>query len=112
MTRRSRIWWTVAAVFTLVNLGGAVFAAAAGERLHCAGHVVLFLAGAFVMWWIPARARRRELAAPDVSGERLSDDRLDQLQQSVDAVAIEVERLGEAQRFRDKLRAERGQTSR
>jgi hypothetical protein len=33
--------------------------------------------------------------------------RLDQLQQSVDAIAIEVERLAEAQRFTARLEAER-----
>ena len=37
------------------------------------------------------------------------DDRLDHLQQSVDAVAIEVERIGEAQRFSTKLHAERAE---
>ena len=34
-------------------------------------------------------------------------NRLDQLQQSVDAIAIEVERLAEAQRFTARLEAER-----
>jgi hypothetical protein len=37
----------------------------------------------------------------------LRDPRIDYLQQSVDAVALEVERLGEAQRFQEKLRAEK-----
>jgi hypothetical protein len=36
--------------------------------------------------------------------------RLDQLQQSVDAIAVEVERIAEAQRFSAKLLAERGET--
>ena len=35
------------------------------------------------------------------------DDRLEQLQQSVDAIAVEVERIAEAQRFSAKLLAER-----
>jgi hypothetical protein len=39
-----------------------------------------------------------------------SDDRLEQLQQSVDAIAIEVERIAEAQRFTAKLLAERSET--
>jgi hypothetical protein len=34
-------------------------------------------------------------------------NRLDQLQQSVDAIAIEVERLAEAQRFTARIEAER-----
>ncbi|MFL5523752.1 MAG: hypothetical protein ACJ8AF_06515 [Gemmatimonadaceae bacterium] len=37
----------------------------------------------------------------------LYDQRLDQLQQSVDAIAVEVERIAEAQRFSAKLLAER-----
>jgi hypothetical protein len=36
----------------------------------------------------------------------LQDEKLDQLQQSVDAIAIEVERIAEAQRFTAKLMAE------
>jgi predicted transposase YdaD len=39
--------------------------------------------------------------------ERLADGRLEQLQQSVDAIAVEVERIAEAQRFSAKLLAER-----
>ena len=39
------------------------------------------------------------------------EQRFDQLQQSVDAIAVEVERIAEAQRFSAKLLAERGETS-
>lgn len=37
------------------------------------------------------------------------DQRFDQLQQSVDAIAVEVERIAEAQRFSAKLLADRGE---
>jgi len=47
---------------------------------------------------------RRELLSP------LYEQRLDQLQQSVDAIAVEVERIAEAQRFSAKLLAERGES--
>ena len=40
-----------------------------------------------------------------------SDARLEHLQQSVDAIAVEVERIAEAQRFSAKLLAERGAES-
>ena len=40
-----------------------------------------------------------------------SDDRLEHLQQSVDAIAVEVERIAEAQRFSAKLLAERSDAS-
>jgi hypothetical protein len=57
--------------------------------------------------WILSATKRRE-AAP----LRLDDSRLEQLQQSVDAIAIEVERITEAQRFNTKLLAGREQESR
>jgi hypothetical protein len=47
---------------------------------------------------------RRELPNP------MYDQRFDQLQQSVDAIAVEVERIAEAQRFSAKLLAERAET--
>lgn len=40
----------------------------------------------------------------------LYEQRFDQLQQSVDAIAVEVERIAEAQRFSAKLLAERSET--
>jgi hypothetical protein len=40
----------------------------------------------------------------------LYEQRFDQLQQSVDAIAVEVERIAEAQRFSAKLLAERSDT--
>jgi hypothetical protein len=52
--------------------------------------------------WGLSRARRHEqLPSP------YNDARLEQLQQSVDAIAIEVERIAEAQRFSAKLLAGR-----
>jgi hypothetical protein len=74
-----------------------------GERPHALTHVALLVVG-FIGWQF-APWKRRQTPAPD----QLPDARLDYLQQSVDAVALEVERLGEAQRFADKLRAEQGQ---
>jgi hypothetical protein len=38
------------------------------------------------------------------------EQRFDQLQQSVDAIAVEVERIAEAQRFSAKLLADRNET--
>jgi len=58
-----------------------------------------------------ARAFARSL---DRRGERGAlppgvDERLQQMQQSIDAVAVEIERISEAQRFTTRLLAERGQ---
>lgn len=44
---------------------------------------------------------------PSKQAARVDDERLERLQQSVDAIAIEVERIAEAQRFSAKLLAER-----
>ena len=107
MTRRSKILLVVAALFTLANLGGAGIAAVRGEGIHTAVHVVLLLLGAYWIRRLVPRARGQELPrGHPVEG------RLEQLQQSVDAIALEVERIGEAQRFSVKLQKERGETHR
>ena len=53
-----------------------------------------------------AMVRTRRLPPP-----AQHDDRLEHLQQSVDAIAVEVERIAEAQRFSAKLLAERPESS-
>ncbi len=108
MTRRYKLWRAGAALFALINLAGAGYAAALGEALHLAVHVGLLLIGAaaYLAWRLALRGRQQNL----LSAEQ-TDPRLEYLQQSVDAMALEVERIGEAQRFSDKLRVERGETS-
>jgi hypothetical protein len=49
-------------------------------------------------------ARKQPRALP------ADDRRIEQLQQSVDAIAVEVERIAEAQRFTTRLLAERDQS--
>lgn len=53
---------------------------------------------------IASKKRSKEL--PDAAVARL-EDRLERIEQAVDAVAVEVERLSEAQRFQSKLLADR-----
>src|SRR5207237_6651759 len=105
MTRRSKLWAIGAALFTIINVGGAGYAIAMGETMHAATHAVLLVLGfaAYSAWRLTPRAQRRDLKEPD--------PRLEYLQQSVDAMALEVERIGEAQRFSDKLRAEQDKIS-
>jgi hypothetical protein len=103
MIRRSRLWPTVVVLFIVINVAGAGFAIAMGESMHALAHAVLLLIG--YAGWLVAPWRRREEPAPPQ--QQLSDDRIEYLQQSVDAVALEVERLGESQRFNEKLRAVR-----
>lgn len=96
MTRRSKIRTGAAALFSLVNLAGAVMATAQREFLHAGTHVALFLLGAYVVrrvWrpsvtMVPAERVPREL-----------DDCLTHLELSIEAVALGVERIGEGQRF-------------
>jgi predicted PurR-regulated permease PerM len=49
-------------------------------------------------------------APRDVPNVLQMEARFDQLQQSVDAIAVEVERIAEAQRFSAKLLSERNET--
>ncbi len=102
MIRRSRVWPAVVAFFIIINVGGAAFAIAMGEPIHALAHAVLLLVG-YVGWLVAPWRRGREPELP----QQLPDERIEYLQQSVDAVALEVERLGESQRFNEKLRAVR-----
>ena len=102
MTRRSRLWQIAAGLFVLFNVGGAAFAIGMGEPMHALTHAVLMTLGlgAYLTWRVARPAGRAE------KPQQLPDERLNYLQQSVDAIALEVERIGEAQRFSEKLRAE------
>ncbi|HEX3534356.1 MAG TPA: hypothetical protein VHT23_09050 [Gemmatimonadaceae bacterium] len=104
MIRRSILWPTVVGFFIVINLAGAAFAIAMGEPMHAIAHAALLLIG-YVGWLVAPWRRPREAEVP----RQLSDERIEYLQQSVDAVALEVERLGESQRFNEKLRAVRDQ---
>jgi len=102
MTRRSKTWLVVAVIFTAINVGGVVPAAMAGESLHAGIHVVLALLGAYYVRkiWRGVRPETPALSA-DYS------DRLTNLEQSIDAVAVEVERIGEGQRFMTRVLTEK-----
>ncbi len=111
MTGRSRPWWIVVSAFNAVNLLGGIYAAVSGEPMHAALHAVLLVAGVGYAWMsVIARghddgaAERSPPVAPrdDVLGDRLAN-----LEQHVDDFALEVERIGEGQRFVTKLFTER-----
>lgn len=104
MTQPSKFWRVAAALFVIINVAGAGYAVAMGERPHALLHVALLVVGS-IGWQFRPWARRQTPVPAQLPGARL-----DYLQQSVDAVALEVERIGEAQRFSDKLRVEQGGT--
>ena len=107
MTRqRAKLWFVVASVFALLNLGAAGVAAVAGEALHTAAHIGLSLLGAYFVWRLAPRARQQEMLA-----EQEAVPRLERLQQSLDDIGLEVERIGEAQRWSAKMAARQGEES-
>lgn len=107
MARRAKVWQGVAALFILGNIGAAGVAAAGSEGMHAMTHLALVLPAAWAFWRLG-----RHAADGERSMAGITDERLEQLQQSVDAVAIEVERIGESQRFSARLAAERVATPR
>lgn len=66
----------------------------------CGTLLIISLIAAFVI-------RKRAAPLPGDSVQRL-DARLSEMQQSIDAVAVEVERISEGQRFTTKLLTDRG----
>lgn len=103
MAGRSRIWQVAAAVFVFINVAGVAYGAAMGDGVHAGAHVAILLAG-YLVWRMPW-GRQQVLSREP----KLDEQRIEYLQQSVDAIALEVERIGEKQRFSDKLRVERGE---
>ena len=109
MQRRFTAGLVLAVLFTLANVGGGVYAGVMGEVRHAGLHVVLAAAGLYLTWIVAARRRvggAPQLAAAGAGSPELSS-RLTHLEQSLDAVAVEVERVGEAQRFMTRLFTER-----
>ena len=105
MTRRSKVWRVIAALFVVINVGGAAYAIVHGELLHAALHVAL-LVPAYVAWRLVKRARRL-----DLQNGQPTEERLERLQQSLDSIALDVERIGEAQRYAIKVVMERARSS-
>ena len=109
MTRRSKIWLWAAGLYAFINVAGLGFALAQDEGMHAVSHLFLLLLGfaGYVGWRLARRASPQDVPQAQLAAEQ---QRIEYLQQSVDAMALELERVGEAQRFADKLRVEKGQT--
>jgi predicted membrane metal-binding protein len=109
MTRRSKIWRWAAGLYAFINVAGLGYAWAMDEEMHAMTHLFLLLLGlaGYVGWRLARRASPQDVPQAQLAAEQ---QRIEYLQQSVDAMALELERVGEAQRFADKLRVERGET--
>ncbi|HEY4734356.1 MAG: hypothetical protein ACJ79J_07445 [Gemmatimonadaceae bacterium] len=108
MARSSRFWRIAAAAYFFINAAGAVYAIVVGEPMHAFAHVALLVVGAGVYGLLrlnSSPAERETLAA----GE--ANERIDHLEQSLNSIALNVERIGEAQRFEKKVLEERMETS-
>lgn len=101
MAGRAKFWKAAAVIFTLVNVGGGIYAAANGEIMHAAVHVSL-VAATYAIW---QSARKR---SESVNAQPQVDEELRRLQNSLDVIALEVERIGEGQRFINKIQSQHG----
>lgn len=104
MTTIPRIWRIAAAIYVFINVGGAIFAVAQGEGMHAGVHVALLLVG--IGGWFAWRAARGGEPQNLIADEK-SSQHLDHLQESLDTIALNVERIGESQRYARKILEQR-----
>ena len=73
--------------------------------------IIVGMAGSLsgILVWLVRGTRTKSLPREQPNTLQF-EQRFEQLQQSVDAIAVEVERIAEAQRFSAKLLAERSET--
>ena len=100
---KHRAWIPVAWLLSLGNVVAVWFAALPAEATHATIHALLA-----VLFGVGAQRlmARRQLASRGQPA--IGDERERQLEQAIDAIALELERVGEGQRFVTKLLAERG----
>ena len=105
MIRRSTVW-LLAAISIPINLAGGVWAAAEGEVMHAGTHAGLLVLGVYLVLRLARSRGGRSIShAGSVNPPQLGEftNQLTHLEQSLDAIAIEVERIGEGQRFITRL---------
>jgi hypothetical protein len=108
MIGRSKLWKLAVGAYIFINVAGLGYAWRMDEEMHAMAHLFALLFGlaGYIGWRLARRGQPQDLAQV-----QLAEQRIEYLQQSVDAMALELERVGEAQRFSDKLRVERGETA-
>jgi hypothetical protein len=102
MTSKTRFWTAALVVLSAVNLVSVWFAARPGEPWHATLHAALALG---LGLWAQERMQNERRPGPAVAS--LPDERLERIERAVEAVAIEVERIGEMERFASKILAAR-----
>ena len=102
VSTKTRVLNAVLVLLSAGNLGSVWFANGPGEQWHATIHAALALG--FGLW-----ALRRILPGQPRDGRLtgVADERLDRIERAIDAVAIEVERIGEMERFASKILAAR-----
>lgn len=96
------LWSVVLVLLSVGNLASVWFAARPGEAWHAAIHAALALG--FGLW---AHHRLRPAQRGDPVLAAAADERLERIERAIESVAIEVERIGEMERFASKILAER-----
>ena len=94
---KHRAWIPIAWLLSLLNLGAVWFAAQPAEPWHATVHALLA-----VLFAVGARHLMARTASAPIDASRV-----DRLQQGVDVIALEVERISEGQRYVTKLLTER-----
>jgi hypothetical protein len=102
LTPKARFWNAVLVVLSAANVVAVWFAAQPGEAWHATAHAALALG--FGLWALH-RIRPGPPREPALTG--LADARLERIERAIDAVALEVERIGEMERFASKILAAR-----
>ncbi len=102
---KHRAWIPIAWLLSLGNVAAVWFAALPAEPWHATAHAL-----AAVLFGVGGQRLMARRRAPSGSGELvIGDERMGRLENAIDAIAVEMERIGEGQRFVTKLLAERGQ---
>lgn len=103
MVSRTQVWNAVLVVLSAANLVAVWFAVGPDEPpWHATTHAALALG--FGLWAL-RRMRLEQRSHPALSDS--ADARLERIERAVESVAIEVERIGEMERFAAKVREAR-----
>jgi hypothetical protein len=103
------VWWPRLDIRPIITAGNAP-----GEELmaispgDAAGLLITVFAGTGMLVLVRAFARRVDSRSNMPSVPREIAERMERMERAIDAVAIEIERMSENQRFLTRLLAERG----